>query len=366
MTGKRQIFILLLIAIFVMGVYFVDKFVRPEEGSTSGEGDTETIRGVVTTLLPSGQVIAVQKEDGAEAILSLSGVSTITNELGEELFYSDVKPGMPISAAGIKDIKEGVLVPSLVTVQSSYAYKGVLVARIPSVTPKYFSLRYKESAWKLSDGKRLAHAAADGCVLTVSESVPQIGSDWVKSVTERRLGGNIFDDARYTLKGEQKLRVITLEDPGEKYGAVGEHSIIGPYTFAVTYEKELSSAALTECLRDVDTVVSSFLVRNASQNILVLSPESPAFVRAGGAFSVEGRVRSYDGSVNATVIDESGKKLVSKRMTVKTREGEQYGIFKDDFVIPRSAPTKLKLRVFQYSPASGAPIDIVELPLVLQ
>lgn len=366
MTGKRQIFILLLIAFFVMGVYFIDKFVRPEEGSTSVEGDTETIRGVVTTLLPSGQVIAVKKEDGVEAILSLSGVSTITNELGEELFYSDVKAGMPISAAGIKDIKEGVLVPSLVTVQSTYAHKGTLVARLPSVMPKYFSLRYKESSWKPSDGKRLAHASADGCILTVSESVPKIESGWIKSSTERRLGGNIFDDARYTENGEQKLRVITLEDPGEKYGAVGQESLLGPYTFSMTYEKELSSAALTVCMRDADTVVSSFLLRNASQSILVLSPGSPVFVRAGEPFSIHGRARSYDGSAYATVIDESGRKLVSKRLAVKTGEGEQYGIFKDDLIIPQSAPSKLKLRVFQYSPASGAPVDIVELPLVLQ
>lgn len=366
MSGKRQITILLLIATFVVGVFFVDKFVRPEAGNTSSEGDTETIRGMVTSLLPSGKVIVVKKEDGTEALLSLSEASTITNELGEELSYSDVKPGMPISAAGIKGIKEGVVIPSLVTVKFTYAFKGVLMARIPSVIPKYFSLRYNESKWGLIDVKTLSHQTADGCTLTISEFIPAISGEWTKSVTERRLGGNVFEDARYTLKGEQKLRVVTLEDPGEKYGVTGNASLIGPYTFAVSYKKVLTPSALAECMRDADEVISSFLLRNASQNILVLLPRSPASVRAGEPFTLEGRVRSYDGFVYAVVVDEAGKKHLSKRILVKTEEGAQYGVFQDAAaVIPFSAPTKLKLRIFQYSPASGAPVDIIELPLVL-
>lgn len=366
MSGKRQIFILLLIAAFVGGVFFVDKFARPEAGNTSEEGDRETIRGVVTTLLPSGKVIVVKKDDGTEALLSLSEASTITNELGEELFYSDIKAGMPIAAAGIKDFKEDVVVPSLVTVQFTYGYKGVLVARIPSVISKYFNLRYNESKWELEGAITLRHSSAVGCVLSVSELVPHVPGDWIKSVTERRLGGNIYEDARYTLQGTQKLRVVTLEDAGEKYGQEGEAGLIGPYTFTLSYEKELSPAALAVCMRDADEVISSFILRNASQNILVVHPRMPVVARAGELLSLEGRVRSYDGSVYAAIIDEGGKKITSKRMTVKTAESERYGEFKGELAVPLSAPAKLKLRVFQYSPASGAPVDIVELPLALQ
>src|SRR3989344_2898520 len=139
MEGKRILFILILIGVFVAGVTLLkESFLRPNNGGSGGAGDPGTIRGVVSALLPSGKVIVVKKEDGTEVLVSLTGASAITNEDGEGLFYQDVSTGMPISAAGIRGEKDNVLIPSLVTVKTAYAYNGVMVVRATSPRPHIF------------------------------------------------------------------------------------------------------------------------------------------------------------------------------------------------------------------------------------
>lgn len=355
----------MLVAIFTGGVFAlktVIKIGQPPAGSNLG--DPRISRGFVETLLPSGKVIVVKKDDGTEVLLSLSDASTITDELGEDLFYTDVKVGMPISASGIRDIKDNVIIPSLVTVQLAYASHGFMQVLSESLQPVYYSLRYNETLWKSSTTTvSLAYNLVPGCVLEPSGQAPQIPGDWVRSATERRIGGNIFQDARYTLKGVHQLRVITLEDPGEKYGARGEDVLRSPQDFVVKYPASISGPALADCSRAVDEVISSFLLRQASQNSLLVEPKSPISVFAGEDFTLRGVARAFDGNIYLTVVNEVGNKVLSRAIPVKVAEGARFGRFQTELRIPKTAESRLQLRLFQYFPSSGAVIDLIQLPL---
>ncbi|MBI2054842.1 MAG: hypothetical protein HYT39_01955 [Candidatus Sungbacteria bacterium] len=365
MSGKRLTILLILIAIFAGGVFALKTIIKVgQEPAGSNSSDSQVIRGFVETLLPSGKVIVVKKDDGTEVLLSLSDASTITDELGEDLFYTDVKVGMPISASGIRDVKDNVVIPSLITVQLSYANRGFMQVLSESLQPVYYSLRYNEALWKPSTTTvSLAYNLVPGCVLEPSGTPPAIPGDWVKSVTERRISSSIFQDARYTLKGEHQLRVITLEDPGGKYGASGEDVLRSPQDFVVKYPKSISGPALADCSRAVDEILSSFLLRQASQNSLLIEPKSPISVFAGEDFTLRGVARAFDGNIYLTIVNGAGGKVLSRAISVKTAEGARFGRFQTELRIPKTAESRLQLRLFQYSPSSGAVIDLIQLPL---
>lgn len=365
MTGRRQAFILSLILLFVAGVFLVNNLLHPDSGAAEENGNAATIRGVVETVLPSGKVIQVKKDDGSTVLLSLTGAYLITDEAGEDLFYRAVRPGMPISAAGIRDPKENVIVPSLVTVQLAYASKGNWIIRVPSFRYQYFSLRYNDQLWRAVDNTKLEYRSVPGCVLSAgSPSSPT--PDWDKSSTERKIGDNIFQDRRYTLKGEPKLRVITLENPGLRYEAGDEKSLVSSLDFSVLYEPSLSGPALVECTRAVDAVLVSFLLRNGSKNILVVDPAAPVKIRAGGVISLRGRARVSENTVYVNIVNEAGRRLVSRTVRAEVPSGGRFGSFAAEIPIPDTADNRLELQVFQYSPLDGSPTDLVALPLGIE
>lgn len=364
MNGKRIGFILILIGIFVLGVFQVNRLLNSETGGSRG-GDSATIRGRVETLLPSGKVIVVRRDDGSEVLLSLSEAYTITDELGEDLFYTDVKPGMAITAAGIRGVEDNVVIPSLVTVNLAYAGKGVLTNRLPSFEDIYFSVRYGESLWQPGgEFGSLIYQPTTGCRLIAGKARPEPDAAWRAAANERKIGGNIFTDSRYSLQDEQKMRVLTLEDPGERYGARREAG--GPVDFTVIYESALSGQALLECTRAVDKVAASFRLRNASENILLIEPRAPAKARAGEKLAVRGAARALAGVVHLTLVNESGAKLASQFMPVERSGGAALGFFQQEIIIPKTAENRLQLRVFQFSPTDGSIVDLVELPLTIE
>src|SRR3989338_85601 len=218
MEGKRLLFILILVGVFVAGVTLLkESFTRPNNGGLGGAGDPGTIRGVVSALLPSGKVIVVEKEDGTEVLVSLTGASAITNEDGEGLFYQDVSTGMPISAAGIRGEKDNVLIPSLVTVKTAYAYNGVMVVRAPLLRYQYFSLHYGTKDWAVGKSpNELQFVPVSDCRLAAGAGDANMGSTWEKTELERKIGGNVFRDIRYK-KGELPAhRTLFLEDADRK------------------------------------------------------------------------------------------------------------------------------------------------------
>lgn len=361
MSGKRLGFILGLIAVFVAGVFVINKFVYPVvEGNN--KGDSATIRGVVETTLPSGKIIQVRQEDGTEALLSLSDAYLITNEAGEDLLYQDVKPGMALSAAGIRGVEGNVIIPSLVTVQWAHAAKGEWVVRMPSLQYQYFLLRYDESLWKAVNETTLEYRAAPGCTLA-AKPPEAINSSWTKSTTERKIGDNVFDDSRYTEKGEQRLRVLTLENPGDRYEAGEERSLAFPADFTVTYGPSIAGPALLECVKAVDSVLASFLLQNASRTIVVIEPSIPIKAEAGSGITVRGAAHSPDGLIYITAVNETGKKVVSKVARIDYSSGGRFGQFAAEIYIPQSAGPRLRLQVFHYGGANGAITGLVSLPL---
>lgn len=365
MSRLRLGFILILAALFVGGLFGLNKFVHNESGD-SANGDSGTIRGVVATLLPSGKVIVVRREDESEVLLSLTDASTITDELGEDLFYNDVKTGMQLSAAGIRGVKDNVLIPSLVTVSLQYANQGVLHAKNTSFDDRYFSVHYNEALWKTgADKGTLQYKSISGCLLEVGGTEPSHVVGWARVATERKLGGNVFQDARYTENGEQRLRVLSLDDPGEKYGAQGE-SLGGPYQFVIQYKTPLSGIPLAECTKAVDDVVSTFVLRNATENTLLIEPSVPLRVQTGEAFTLRGVSHAFDGTLHVAIVDEGGTKVYSDIIAVHPRDTSKFGSFRTDIKVPTSAESRLHLKLFQYSPGTGSLADILELPLTAE
>lgn len=355
-------FILVLIGVLVLGVFQADRFLRDGKGSTNG--DSGTIRGKVETLLPSGKVIAVRRDDGTEVLLSLSEAYTITDELGEDLFYSDVKPGMTITAAGIRGIEDNVIIPSLVTVNLVYIGKGTIAGRFPSFEDAYFSLTYDEAAWEPKSEGVLAHEAVSGCNLSVVKSRPDVPSSWQSAVNERKIGGNVFHDLRYNDNGEQTMRILTLEDPGERYGA--SRSVGGPVDFVVRYEAPLSGSALFECTRAVDRIMQTFRLRSASENILVIEPRSPVKIKAGEKLVLSGRARAFEGILHLQIVNESGKKILTHLVPVERARSATFGAFSEELLVPRATESRLQIRLFQFSPSDGSIVDVVSLPLTVE
>ncbi len=362
MEGKRLLFILFLIGIFILGVFQVDRLLRRDaEGSLKGE--SATIRGTAETTLPSGKIIVVRRDDGGEILLSLSEAYTITDELGEDLFYTDVKPGMTVTAAGIRGVEDNVVIPSLVTVNLAYAANGVLVSRFPAFEDNYFSLRYDETLWEPKESRVLSYKPIAGCVLSV-KTRPEVPSGWQSGTSQRKIGGNVFVDTRYSSSDEQKLRVLTLEDPGERYGLPRE--VGGSLEFVVTYDPPVPPAALLECTRAVDKVVSTFLLRTASENILLVEPRAPAKIKAGEKLAIRGAARVFEDVLHFAIVDESDRRIVSRLVAVERPRGATFGVFQDEIVIPRSSENRFALRLFQFEPSTGAMADVVQLPLAIE
>ncbi|MBI3627843.1 MAG: hypothetical protein HY220_03855 [Candidatus Sungbacteria bacterium] len=365
MSGKRLGFIAVLVLIFIGGVFGFDKFFSQKIGQSQNQNDQETIRGVVSTTLPSGKVVVVHKPDGTEIFLSLNDASTITDELGEDLFYSDIKVGMPISAAGIRSVKNNVVIPSLITVSLTFADQGNISGAQDTIGRNYFSLQYNPARWSPNGAQVLQLRDIGACTLDVSGNPPRVDQSWVKSTTERRIGGNIFADIRYTINGKHVLRVMTLEDAAEKYGARGELERAS-FDFVSQYKNPLAGGDLTNCIRAVDDVLVTFMLRNGSARILLLTPKIPLHVPVDEDFILRGTAASYDGTIQLAVVTDQGTKIISKNIPVSASAGERFGTFETQIHIPTSAPTRLQLRLFQYTPRTGSVTDLIQLPMTVE
>ncbi len=367
MEGKRLLFILILIGVFVGGVMLLkESFTRPKNGGSGNAGDPGTIRGLVSTLLPSGKVIVVKKEDGTEVFVSLSGASAITNEDGEGLFYQDVSVGMPISAAGIRGEKDNVLVPSLVTVKIAYAYNGTMVVRAPLLRYQYFSLRYNSKDWIIGKSpNELQYLPVSNCRLVAGAGDAKIKGTWQKTELERKIGGNVFRDIRYAEGEFPAHRTLFLEDAGLKYG-LANSGIFSAYIFQVYYAEPPSATKLAACMRAVDAVLETFVLRNASERILVIEPETPVRVKGGEMVVISGTAKPYDDSVEIAVVDENEKILWRATALAVRREGRAFGSFQVTAGPFGNLPKAVQLRVFQYSPRNGSPADMVKLPMEIQ
>ena len=367
MEGKRLLFILILVGVFVAGVTLLkESFTRPNNGGLGGAGDPGTIRGVVSALLPSGKVIVVEKEDGTEVLVSLTGASAITNEDGEGLFYQDVSAGMPISAAGIRGEKDNVLIPSLVTVKTAYAYNGIMVVRAPLLRYQYFSLRYNVKDWAVGKSpNELQLLSVSDCRLAAGAGDATIGDTWEKTELERKIGGNVFRDIRYQESELPAHRTLFLEDAGLKYG-LANSGAFGAYVFQVYYARPLSATKLAACMRAVDAVLETFVLRNASERILVIEPEAPIRVKGGETVVIYGMAKPYDDSVEIVVIDENEKILWRTTALAMKREGQIFGSFRVTAGPFGNLPKAVELRGFQYLPRDGSHADMVKLPMEIQ
>ncbi|MBI2096733.1 MAG: hypothetical protein HYT40_01075 [Candidatus Sungbacteria bacterium] len=366
MSGRRLLFILVLIGIFMLGVWLVQVVLRSNTNGGGNIGEPGTIRGVVSTLLPSGKVIVVKKDDGSEVLVSLSGASAITSEAGEAIFYQDVEVGMPISAAGIRGDKDNVLIPSLVTVKTAYAHNGKMVAKAPLLHYEYFSLHYSPKDWDVGAApNELRHAAIPGCKFAAGATDAETRSSWKSLTLERKIGGNVFKDTRYTENGNPVYRTIVLEDAGLKYG-LANSGLFGSYIFRVSYDEPMPDAVLTACLRAVDQVLGTFVLRNASERILVTEPQSP--IRVGGSerVTVSGMARPSDNSIEIVVVDENERILWRTSAVVNVSEGRAFGSFRVSGGPFIGIAKAVQLRVFQYSLSDGNPTDTVKLPMEIQ
>ncbi|KKW20270.1 MAG: hypothetical protein UY64_C0054G0005 [Parcubacteria group bacterium GW2011_GWA1_51_12] len=297
MEGKRLLFILILVGVFVAGVTLLkESFTRPNNGGLGGAGDPGTIRGVVSALLPSGKVIVVEKEDG--------------------------------SAAGIRGEKDNVLIPSLVTVKTAYAYNGIMVVRAPLLRYQYFSLRYNVKDWAVGKSpNELQLLSVSDCRLAAGAGDATIGDTWEKTELERKIGGNVFRDIRYQESELPAHRALFLEDAGLKYG-LANSGAFGAYVFQVYYARPLSATKLAACMRAVDAVLETFVLRNASERILVIEPEAPIRVKGGETVVIYGMAKPYDDSVEIVVIDENEKILWRTTALAMKREGQIFGSFR--------------------------------------
>lgn len=364
MSRRRVIFITLLVILLAAGIVR-SSFFRDGNGAENGSGDSGVIHGIVDALVPSGKVISVKKDDGGSVLLSLSHASTITDELGEDLSYSDVRVGMPISAAGIKGVEDNVLIPSLVTVRLLYAYRGIMVGKFASLQNVYFALRYNEAKWETTpEFGMLTNKAMRGCELR-TQAVPEIKAEWARQAAERRLGGNVFQDTRYAKGEETVLRVMTLSDPGQKYGAPGKLKL-APHDFVVSYGNGLPSSQQAECNRAVDEVLGTFILRNASENILLIQPKIPLRGTVDAELLVSGMIRSYDGTINFTIMNDAGDKLVSDYLTVAPPQSGRFSPFKISIPLEMANMGRVKLRLYQYSPTTGEAVDVLDLPLIVE
>ena len=366
MSGRRLSVILGLIALFMAGVFLVNKtLLHNGAGNTSDAGDPSTIRGVVATLLPSGKVIAVKTDKGSDVLVSLTDASLITDELGEPLFYSAVQVGMPISAAGIHGQQNNVLIPSLVTVQLARTYGGLMVASALSLRYEYFSLRYSPKLWEVgANPKELAHRTLEGCRFTAGAGPSTPDSAWKEAKIERQIGGNIFQDSSFTDNGKPVRRTLVLANAGYKYGLA--ESNFGEYAFQVSYDGALSAPELISCVRAVDDILETFRLRNSSAHILLVEPDIPIHVARGSTLAIEGMAQTFGNSVQGVVVDENQRVLWRGTAFVNTKDLRAFGKFSLEVRPLDPTVRAVELRVFQYSPSDGTPTDVIALPLTIE
>ena len=366
MSGPRLAVLLSLVALFVVGVFVVNKVLRPQAtGDNSAAGSPGTIHGTVTTLLPSGKVIVVKKENGEEVLVSLTDASLITDEIGEPLFYSDVSAGMPISAAGIRGQENNVLIPSLVTVQLVRTYGGLLVAAAPSLRYEYFSLHYSQKLWNSTTmAGELVYRANKNCRLIAGAAIATPDKNWVEQKIERKIGGNIFIDSVFLDGGRSMRRTLVLDNAGYKYGLT--KSNFGQYAFQVFYDAPLSSPELITCNQAVNDVLETFALRNASENILLVEPDIPIHVTRGELLTVEGMAKTSDSAVEIQIVDETKRVLWRGTALTNAKDRRSFGRFTLDVGPLNVGVHAAQIRVFRYGAISGTPTDVVSLPLTIE
>ena len=366
MSPRRLGMLLILIAVFVTGVFVVNFTIRRNGTGQPNSGDPNTIRGIVKTLLPSGKVIVVQKENGEEVLVSLTDASAITDEIGESLFYRDVQVGMPISAAGIRGTKDNVLIPSLVTVRLAYTYNGLMVVSVPKLRQEYFSLVFNPRLWDVaSSSAEIRYKNIPDCHLIAGAPDLTVSDKWKAEMTERKIGGQVFKDTDYaTESGALARRTLLLENPGAKYGL--DATYFSNYLFQVVPNRSLPSAAALTCARAVDAVLETLKPRSSSDRIIIADPAAPIHVDRDSPITIIGAARTYDGSIALTVVDEEDKVLFRKTVFVRSDNTRAFGYFEAE-ISPLGPITRpVALRIFQYSPTSGAPIDEVRLPMTIE
>jgi len=368
MSNPRFAILLGLIGVFVAGVFLVNLTLRGNQKPGANTGDAGTIHGVVKTLLPSGKVIEVQKEDGTNVLVSLTDASAITDEIGEALFYRDVQVGMPISAAGIHGVSNNVLIPSLVTVKLAFTANGLMNVQAPTLRREYFSLKFNSRLWDIaSSTAEIRYKTIPVCHLIAGASDLPVDQNWKVETTERKIGGEVFKDTAYKDPTSDALlrRTLVLNNPGQKYGL--ESTYFSSYVFQVATDSGLTPANALTCVHAVDAVLETFKPRGASDRIIVAEPPAPIYVDRDQPVTVIGSARTYDGTITVTVITENDRELFRKTIFVPSADSRAFGRFEVQIpALGSSVSGAVALRVFQYSPTTGEPTDEVRLPMTVQ
>ena len=116
-----------------------------------------------------------------------------------------------------------------------------------------------------------------------------------------------------------------------------------------------------ECRGDFDRVLDTFVIPNASDNILISKPKIGE--EATNKIKVKGYARVFEGQFNIRLKTIDGTVLVETTALASMKDLGQFSYFESNFEYSNPDKKDMALEVFDYSAKDGAEIDMVKIPL---